>query len=96
VPVGYSRRAVYASDGDEQDKARSGLSRHADQHGQPGIHMKKKGRNVEAVGLMREYVQRRKRILGANRPYFISSSNALAGWEAEQYGTLAPRGVAEG
>jgi hypothetical protein len=58
---------------------------------------KAQGRHSEALGLMRDCVRLRKRKLGANHPYFISSSNILATWEAEQaeFGVSAEEDMAQ-
>jgi hypothetical protein len=45
---------------------------------------KGQSRDLEAVSLMKECVELRQRVLGANHPDFISSSSVLARWEAEQ------------
>ena len=37
-------------------------------------------RHTEALTLMDECVQLRKRVLGANHPYFLNSSAALSEW----------------
>jgi hypothetical protein len=42
------------------------------------------GRETEAVRLMEECIQSRKRVLGLNHPHFISSCTALDTWKAEQ------------
>ena len=42
-----------AGDGDSQDEARRGPSRHADQHGQPGVDIQNQGRWEEAEQLFR-------------------------------------------
>lgn len=43
---------------------------------------KGQGRIVKVTRLMSECVQRRQRVLGLDHPHFISSSRALAKWEA--------------
>jgi hypothetical protein len=57
--------------------------------------LRDEGRDAEAIGLLRECVQLRERKLGANHPAFISSSEALASWEAE-HATPTLGDVAEG
>lgn len=58
---------------------------------------KEQCRDAEAVGPLGKSVRLRERILQADYLYFISSSNALARWEAEQRDTdaLAKAVVAE-
>ncbi|KAK4221046.1 hypothetical protein QBC38DRAFT_505231, partial [Podospora fimiseda] len=51
-PVGRSREAVCAGDGDSQDEARGRSPFHADQHGQPGVDVLESG----PVGRSREAV----------------------------------------
>jgi len=41
--VGGGREAGCTGDGDEQNEARGGSSRHADQYGQPGIDVQEPG-----------------------------------------------------
>jgi hypothetical protein len=48
---------------------------------------KEQGRDVEAISLMTECVRLGQGVLGVDHSDFISSSTALAGWEAEQAGT---------
>ncbi|OCK80636.1 hypothetical protein K432DRAFT_297220, partial [Lepidopterella palustris CBS 459.81] len=45
---------------------------------------KEQGRDAEAINLMSQCVRLRGHILGTSHPYYMSSSKALAGWEAEQ------------
>jgi hypothetical protein len=42
------------------------------------------GREIEAVKLMEECIQSRKRVLGLNHPGTISSCTTLDTWKAEQ------------
>ena len=49
----------------------------------------KQSRGPEAISLMEGCVQLRQRVLGANRPGFVSSSSALARWEVEQADMVA-------
>ena len=42
------------------------------------------GRETEAIRLMEECIQLRKRVLGLNHPHSISSCIALDTWKAEQ------------
>jgi precorrin-6x reductase len=51
---------------------------------------KSSGRNAEAISLMQDCVRRECRILRSGHPDIVSSSTALAEWEAEQaFSTLA-------
>ncbi|KAL4889088.1 hypothetical protein BDV59DRAFT_187190 [Aspergillus ambiguus] len=60
------------------------------------ITWKGQGRTVKAMHLMRECVQRQKRVLGNNHPNSISSSNVLAKWEVEEGAISGPAsGVTE-
>ena len=45
---------------------------------------KEQGRDSKALGLMKERVRLRERVVGTSHPDFTSSSNALARWAAEQ------------
>jgi hypothetical protein len=46
--------------------------------------LKQTGRGTEAVRLMEECMQLRKRILGLDHPDTLSSCTSLAAWKAEQ------------
>jgi hypothetical protein len=42
------------------------------------------GRDIDALKLMKQCVEARARILGANHPYTLSSNTALLGWQTEE------------